>query len=133
MSKETRIEALIANVNGKIWAFVDKLIEVDIVGNEEKILTLHISSQSYDMDMYISLVYAKCTMGESLPLWEAIYNLLEITNSPWLVGGDFNVIHSEDEKLGGRPVTMTETTNFNHCLEVCNLMDAGFQGSKYTW
>lgn len=64
---------------------------------------------------------------------ESNFKLSEVINCPWLVGGDLNAIRSEDEKLRGRPVTVAETIDFNHCIEVCNLVDAGFQGSKYIW
>lgn len=121
-----------SNTNGKIWAFMDEIMEVDMVGNEEQMLTLHITRQSHEIDMYISLVYAKYAIGERLPLWESIYNLSKVTNSPWLIGGNFNVICCEEEKLGGRLVTDADTRDFIHCIGVCNLLDVGFQGSKYT-
>lgn len=33
-------------------------------------------------------------------MWESLYNLAEVTNTLWIVGGDFNVICKEEEKLG---------------------------------
>lgn len=122
-----------SNTNSKIWAFVDDLLEVEIVGDEEQVLRLHILNQGYDIDMCITLVYVKCTIVDRLPLWESLYNLSEVTSIPWMVGGDFNVIRCEEEKLGGRPVTKAEIRDFNHCIATCNLEDASFQGNKYTW
>ncbi|XP_059310982.1 uncharacterized protein LOC132062424 [Lycium ferocissimum] len=49
------------------------------------------------------------------------------------VGGDFNVISSEEEKLGGLPVSFNEVADFNHCLSSCGLQDLGYVGSTYTW
>lgn len=34
---------------------------------------------------------------------------------PWLVGGDFNVILTEEEKYGGLPVYLREVKDFAHC------------------
>lgn len=59
------------------------------------------------------------------------YMAEEIT-SPWMVGGDFNVILHEEEKLGGLPVTNQETVDFAQCLSACNLMELEFFGSAYT-
>lgn len=88
------------NINGKIWAFVDELMEVEIIGDEDQMLTLHIFNHGYDVDLCVSLVYAKCTHEERLPLWESLYNLAEGIDISWLVGGDFNTISSQKEKLG---------------------------------
>lgn len=46
--------------------------------------------------------------------------------------GDFNMIISDEEKLGGLPVIVVETLDFNHCINLCNLEDPGFKESKYT-
>ncbi|XP_019240885.1 PREDICTED: uncharacterized protein LOC109220870 [Nicotiana attenuata] len=53
--------------------------------------------------------------------------------TPWLVGGDFNVIWDEEEKFGGLPVHINEVDDFRHCINTCNLSDLGFKGSIYTW
>lgn len=100
-------------------------MEIEIIKDEDQMLTLHIFNHGYDVDLCVSLVYAKCTHEERLPLWESLYNLAEGTDISWLVGGDFNTICSQKEKLGGRPVTEVETRDFKHCQEVCNLEDIG--------
>lgn len=43
------------------------------------------------------------------------------------------MINNEEEKLKGRSVTESEVSNFNYCINICNLDDRGFKGSKYTW
>ncbi|KAH0692908.1 hypothetical protein KY290_021060 [Solanum tuberosum] len=51
----------------------------------------------------VTLVYAKCTAVERLRLWEDIYAICDNHSLPWMVGGDFNVVMGEDEKIGGLP------------------------------
>lgn len=50
--------------------------------------------------------------------------------------GDFNVIVCEKEKLRGLPVTVAvtvaETEDFKHCINLCGIEDLGFKGSIYT-
>ncbi|XP_019251178.1 PREDICTED: uncharacterized protein LOC109230104 [Nicotiana attenuata] len=53
--------------------------------------------------------------------------------SPWLVGGDFNVIWDEEEKFGGLLVSLNEVDDFRHCINTSNLSDMGFKGSIFTW
>lgn len=52
---------------------------------------------------------------------------------PLLVGGDFNIIADESEKLGGLPVIQQETTDFVYCMNTCSLNEIRFTGSCYTW
>lgn len=46
---------------------------------------------------------------------------------------NFNIIRSEEEKLGGLPITLNERQEFNQCIYLCNMEEPQFQGSKYTW
>ncbi|KAH0704872.1 hypothetical protein KY289_009948 [Solanum tuberosum] len=123
----------LANGNGKIWAFIDEAMNYTVIRDEEQMLTLKLQSQGMDLEMVVSLVYAKCTQSERLQLWDSMETIASSTNLPWLVGRDFNVISNAEEKLGGRSVPESEVEDFNHCTNVCNLDDQGFKGSKYTW
>lgn len=49
------------------------------------------------------------------------------------MGGDFNVIISEEEKLGGLPVTVSKIKDFKRYINMCNLKDPSFKCSKFTW
>uniref|UniRef100_A0A0V0ICB6 Putative ovule protein n=1 Tax=Solanum chacoense TaxID=4108 RepID=A0A0V0ICB6_SOLCH len=57
----------------------------------------------------------------------------EMNSAQWLVGGDFNVILDESEKLGGLPVTQQEVEDFAQCINNCALTEIQFTGSLYTW
>ncbi|GAA0183946.1 hypothetical protein LIER_31271 [Lithospermum erythrorhizon] len=47
--------------------------------------------------------------------------------------GDFNELVSGDERIGGNAPDAMSMADFNQCLFYCNLLDASFVGSKYTW
>ncbi|XP_070008698.1 uncharacterized protein [Nicotiana sylvestris] len=81
----------------------------------------------------VTLVYAKCDAIERIELWDSLYAMAADMDVPWLVGGDFNVIWDDEEKFGGRPVTLNKVDHFRHCMNTCNLFDLGFKGSIYTW
>ncbi|KAH0776353.1 hypothetical protein KY290_007764 [Solanum tuberosum] len=70
------------NTNGQIWVFI-------------KEATLDNRYQ-----FMVTMVYAKCTALEKLCLWEDLYTIGLNFSLPWMVGGDFNVIMEEDEKIG---------------------------------
>lgn len=50
---------VVVNINGKIWAFIDELMEYTIERNEEQVLTIKVQNQGLDIEVSISLVYAK--------------------------------------------------------------------------
>ncbi|XP_019237891.1 PREDICTED: uncharacterized protein LOC109218029 [Nicotiana attenuata] len=52
---------------------------------------------------------------------------------PWLVGGDFNVILHEDEKIRGLPVHPPKYEDFVFCVNSCGLFEQGFERSPFIW
>uniref|UniRef100_A0A803PLN3 Reverse transcriptase domain-containing protein n=1 Tax=Cannabis sativa TaxID=3483 RepID=A0A803PLN3_CANSA len=51
----------------------------------------------------------------------------------WVVGGDFNEILSQKEKMGGPPKPAYLIQKFRKALDSCHLRDMGFEGSEHTW
>ncbi|KAK4721761.1 hypothetical protein R3W88_011994 [Solanum pinnatisectum] len=68
-----------------------------------------------------------------LELWEELENIGEGGLVPWIIGGDFNVILNEEEKLGGLSFTQNEAMDFALFINNCGLSEIKFVGSKYTW
>ncbi|KAH0720330.1 hypothetical protein KY285_005138 [Solanum tuberosum] len=46
-------------------------------------------------------VYTRCNALYRLELWDELASIVEDNQIPWIIGGDFNVIVNEEEKLGG--------------------------------
>ncbi|KAL0304686.1 UNVERIFIED_CONTAM: LINE-1 retrotransposable element O protein [Sesamum angustifolium] len=53
--------------------------------------------------------------------------------SPWIIGGDFNIILTAKEKRGGAYPKFRAMEEFADTVLECGLIDAGFEGSEYTW
>ncbi|XP_075076724.1 uncharacterized protein LOC107810356 [Nicotiana tabacum] len=81
----------------------------------------------------MTFVYAKCSAIERLELRDHLYYLASDMKLPWFVGGDFNVILHEDEKIGGLPVHPLEYEDFAFCVYSCGLFEQGYKGSPFTW
>ncbi|XP_075099052.1 uncharacterized protein LOC142175940 [Nicotiana tabacum] len=62
---------------------------------------------------------------ERMELWDHLYYLASDMELPWLVGGDFNVVLHEDEKIGGLPVHPPEYEDFAFCVNSCGLFEQG--------
>ncbi|XP_060200473.1 uncharacterized protein LOC132628728 [Lycium barbarum] len=127
------IKTAMSNVSGKIWSFIDEEYEVTVLMDTDQQLTLKLFHWDTNLDMIVTLVYAKCDRIDRIELWDSMYNLASDMTLPWLVGGDFNVIVDEEEKYGGLPVTLNEVEDFRHCIQTCNLSDLGYKGSIFTW
>lgn len=54
-------------------------------------------------------------------------------NTPWILGGDYNIISDSLEKLSSFPPNYKAMQEFNWFIQDMGLRDPGYQGSKYTW
>ncbi|XP_060210670.1 uncharacterized protein LOC132637628 [Lycium barbarum] len=91
------------NCNGKIWYFVAGNIYVEVLMDSPQQITLKLFLQDLNQYLITTLVYAKCSASERIELWEDIYHLSNTLSCSWLVGGDFNVVLNDEEKIGGNP------------------------------
>ncbi|XP_038997981.1 uncharacterized protein LOC120123036 [Hibiscus syriacus] len=54
-------------------------------------------------------------------------------NQPWMLAGDFNDFAIIDERVGSNSDCIECILKFREHWNMCNLMDAGYVGSKFTW
>ncbi|KAG5591021.1 hypothetical protein H5410_041535 [Solanum commersonii] len=120
------------NNNGQIWIFIREHIQVGVISDSEQQLTLHLTMED-GQQFLTTVVYAKCSSIEGLSLWDDIYTLSQEFSLPWMVGGDFNVIQGDEEKIGGLPVYPQEYEDFAFCVNSCDLFDLHFSSSPFTW
>ncbi|KAH0642252.1 hypothetical protein KY289_033226 [Solanum tuberosum] len=89
------------NSSSKIWVFwEDNWVEKGSTDTMQQ-LTMQFQLRGRDACFRVTTVYARCTALERLELWDDLEHIAAQTNSPWLVGSDFNTIVDESEKLGG--------------------------------
>ncbi|XP_070008075.1 uncharacterized protein LOC142165179 [Nicotiana tabacum] len=130
---ELGIPQAFVNISNKVWTFVEKDYDVEVIIGIEQHLTLRLLNNQSHKEFIVTLVYAKYDAIERIELWYTMYSLASDMTLPWLVGGDFNVMVDNEEKFGGRPVSLNEIEDFRHCINTCNLFDLGFKSSIYTW
>ncbi|XP_060177773.1 uncharacterized protein LOC132607707 [Lycium barbarum] len=73
------------------------------------------------------MVYAKCNQRERLDLWESLEEMAARMDRPWMIGGDFKVITSQEEKYRGLSVSANEIQDFLSCIQNCEVNDLGFK------
>lgn len=110
-------ENVMVNYSGKTWIFYSAI-------------TMKFCKN--DSSYIISSVYVRCNVLDRLELWEEVESLATNIQVLWMVGGDFNIILNEEEKLGRLQFTQQEAIDFAQCINCCGLSEVTFTGSKYT-
>ncbi|XP_060183360.1 uncharacterized protein LOC132613364 [Lycium barbarum] len=121
------------NITGKIWVFVNEEFQAEVTKDNEQLLALKLTHLDSNQEIIVTSIYASTERANRITLWDELYDMAYTINSPWIIGGDFNVILDEAEKYGGLPVNFPEVEDFAHCLNICQVADLGFYGSIYTW
>ncbi|KAK8327534.1 hypothetical protein V6Z12_A11G188400 [Gossypium hirsutum] len=64
---------------------------------------------------------------------EHLRSFASIFSASWVVSGDFNNFASSDESCGGSGDCFGHMLQFRDRWSECNLLDANFSSSKFTW
>ncbi|XP_049399716.1 uncharacterized protein LOC125863741 [Solanum stenotomum] len=123
----------VSNCNGKIWLFWNMDIDCVILEEDEQQITCEFKHNEIQNHFTITFVYAKCKDHLRRPLWDRMLHQSADIVRPWCSVGDYNVITSIEEKLGGVPYNMRKSLEFIAVIEACGLIDLGFSGQKFTW
>ena len=120
------------NPNNKIWLFWSTEVTCNILDSDQQQVTCEISHEGYSEKFLMTYVYAKCKDYLRKPLWDSMLRW-STTRYPWCILGDFNVISSTQEKLGGREYNINKSLEFINVIDSCGLLDMGYSGQPYTW
>ncbi|XP_075084826.1 uncharacterized protein LOC107774618 [Nicotiana tabacum] len=131
--RRLNMETAYANINGQICLFFDAVVEWELVEDTEQQVIVRVFHHDLVQHMMMTFFNAKCSTMERLELWDHFYYLASDMELPWLLGGDFNVVLHEDEKIGGLPVHPPEYEDFAFYVNSCGLFEQGYKGSPFTW
>ncbi|XP_049348970.1 uncharacterized protein LOC125813524 [Solanum verrucosum] len=123
----------VSNCNGKIWLFWNMDIDCVVLEEDEQQITCEFRHNELQNHFTTTFVYAKCKDHLRRPLWDRMLHQSADIDRPWCSVGDYNVITSIEEKLGGVPYNMRKSLEFIAIIEAYGLIDLGFSGQKFTW
>ena len=86
-----------------------------------------------DLSWLFFAVYASPTFEERSILWNNLSTLAELHGRAWVIAGDFNELLVDDDKFGGRAVSVNRSLPYKEVLDKCNMIDLGFSGPRFTW
>ncbi|XP_073283696.1 uncharacterized protein, partial [Primulina huaijiensis] len=132
MTRRLGFSRVISNLSGHIWVFFAADVQAECVLDHAQFLHIKVSAPFLPTSVFCSFVYARCDYIERRDLWSSLLHVKPILG-PWLVGGDFNVVRDASECLGTRGGRLLPMEEFNTFIMDSGLIDAGFEGSSFTW
>lgn len=69
-------------------------------------------------------MYGSYDMSSRKLLWQDLRRLGRNVDAPWLIQGDFNAVLSNGDKIGGIPINIEATNDFQECLLNLDLQEA---------
>ncbi|KAM7462180.1 hypothetical protein LguiA_030314 [Lonicera macranthoides] len=79
-------------------------------------------------------VYGYNTSEERWDLWRDLRRSSNAMGQfPWILMGDFNIVRTHEERVGGNMVDRAEMEDFNCCLHDIEVDDMSTKGLPFTW
>ena len=119
---------------GGLWMLWNSdRVEVTSLANTEQEIHTIVKVMNSNSCWLFTAVYASPRSAERHILWDNLNKVAELHNMPWVLAGDFNEPLLDDDKFGGRAVSINRSLHFKDCLDNFNMMDIGFSGPHFTW
>ncbi|CAL1410909.1 unnamed protein product [Linum trigynum] len=106
-------------------------VKVEIKGYSSNHIDMKVTDEG--KEWRLTGVYGWPEQGNKPRTWNLIRQLGDLTDLPWVMTGDFNLVQCYAEKNGRYDANEQEMEGFNKALEECNLVDLGFYGRRFTW
>jgi len=81
----------------------------------------------------LSCIYGSPYASGKPEFWDNMMQLGANLTVPWLCIGDFNMILSQQDKMGGLPYASSSTDSFTGFVNLFGMIDLGFTGNPFTW
>ncbi|VFQ64013.1 unnamed protein product [Cuscuta campestris] len=122
-----------SHLNNQLWIFW-KEPSLTLIQTIEctQIIHCQINSAALHSPLWISSVYGRHTRAERANLWNAISSW-NVGMDPWILGGDFNCIHSLDQHKGNCNPCYNSVEDFRECMEASNLLYIHPSGGHFSW
>lgn len=117
-----------------LWLLWDSdRVDVTPLANTKQEIHATIKVQNSNSSWLFTAVYASPRSAEIFILWNNLIKTAELHDMPWVLASDFNEPLSDEDKFGGKAVSVNRSLLFKKCLDKCNMIDIGFSGPWFTW
>jgi hypothetical protein len=120
--------------SGGLAVLWNNVISIDILQSNKMFVDLYITSSNNNISWFASGIYGYPYHSQKHLTCELIKELHQNRDQTnWLIFGDFNLLLNSSEKFGGNGIDHHHTRMFNETLNHCDLIDLGYNGTKFTW
>ncbi|GMJ12502.1 hypothetical protein HRI_004919400 [Hibiscus trionum] len=126
-----RVEAM--GFSEGIWVLWKDTLQIDIVAVSDQFIHAICVDNLNNGRFYITFVYASPTRCIRQGVWAQLRALEPTDLSPWILGGDFNVISNASERSGGSQARSGVCARFTDFIFDAGFLDMGFHRPMYTW
>lgn len=117
---------------GGLWCFWDdQAIRIRVLSFTAQLLNIALITND-SISNLISLVYASPSASIREQLYKYVENMAYYVNIPWILVGDFNMVLSQEDKRGGRPVGAA-VDRMQRMIDEYDLIEHAFSGHRFTW
>ena len=121
-------------LSGGLWLLWNSdMVEIEQLATIEQEIHVEVKVLSFNLSWFFIAIYASPRSEERCILWNNLSRVAEMHNKPWVIAGNFNEPLIDEDKLGGRLVSINKSLLFKECLDRCNMVDLGFIGPRFTW
>ena len=114
---------------GGLWVlWKPNKVEVSSLASTEQEIHIIVKVQPSNLSWLFTAVYTSPRSVARHILWNNLIKVADLHNMPWVIAGDFNEPLMEDDKFGGRAVSVSRSLLFKEFLDKCNMIDIGFSG-----
>jgi len=85
------------------------------------------------IQLFISFVYVFNHEQQRRALWHNMENIANQMTEPWCLIGDFSIVLSPADRIGGNEVSVQEIWSFSQCLQNCDLQEMRSIGAHFSW
>lgn len=121
---------------GKIWFIFRNPVTVRLLFADLQSITCEVNLEDGNSIVYTT-IYASNEVELRKDLWISLRDTsaaFDLSNKPWIVGGDFNeILHPDETSNLGINTTNRAMRLFGECLGDLGLFDLPFTGPKFTW
>lgn len=81
----------------------------------------------------LTCVYSPLIYSQQRFFWDTLDKIVSSFTGAWMVIGDFNVVPTSEDKIGGQVVAESSKGGLRRVINNNGLIDVGFEGFAFTW
>ncbi|KAL4594268.1 hypothetical protein ACB092_12G008400 [Castanea dentata] len=106
---------------------------MESLAKTEQEIHIEVKVRSSSLSWIFSAIYASPRSEERCILWENLAKVVDLHSLSWIMARNFNKPLVEEDKFGGRGISVNRSLAFKDCLDKCSMVDMGSSSPRFTW